>query len=53
MAVVGNTTSGKGYRPVRFFKFIVLTYSVRELLRFLPKLINFLKIYNTRYLGSE
>ena len=53
MAVVSNTVNGEGYRSVRFFKFVVLTCSVRELLRFLPKLANFSKICNTCYLGSE
>ena len=53
MAVVNNTVSGKGYRPVRLFKFMVLMCSVRELLRFSPKLANFLKIYNTYYLRSK
>ena len=47
--VVGNIVEGKGYRPVRFSRFMVLIYSVRELPRFLPKSANFSKICDTRY----
>ena len=39
---------GKGYRPVRFFKFMVLIYSIRELLWFLSKSANFPKICDIR-----
>ena len=51
--VDGNVVEGEGYRPVRFSKFAVSIYSVRELPWFSPKLANFLKIYDTRCLGSE
>ena len=47
--VVSNIIKGKGYRLMRFSKFIVLIYSVRELPWFLPKLANFSKICNTLY----
>ena len=52
-AVVNNTVNGEDYRPVQLSKFVVSTCSVRELLRFSPKLANFSKIYNTHYLGSK
>ena len=48
-AVINNIIKGKGYRPVRFSRFMVLIYSVRELPRFSPKSANFSKIYNTYY----
>ena len=51
--MVGDIMEGKGYRPMRLFKFIVPICSVRELPWFLPKLVNFSKIYDTYYLGSE
>ena len=44
---------GKGYRPVRFSRFVVSICNVRELPRFLPKSANFLKICNTRYRGGK
>ena len=51
--VDGNVVEGEGYWPVRLFKFVVLICSVRELLWFLLKSVNFLRICDTRYLGSE
>ena len=51
--MVSDVVEGEGYRPARFSKFVVLICSVRELLWFLLKLANFLKIYNIRYPGSE
>ena len=51
--VVGDIVEGEGCRSVRFFKFVVLICSVRELLWFLPKLANFSKIRDTCCLGSE
>ena len=51
--VNGNIVKGEGYQPVRFSKFTVSIYSVRELLWFSPKSANFSKIYDTRYLRSE
>ena len=48
-AVVGNVVEGEGCRPVRLSRFVVLTYSVRELPRFSPKSANFSKICNTHY----
>ena len=47
--MVSDVVEGEGCWLVRFFKFVVLIYIVRELLWFLPKLANFLKIYDTRY----
>ena len=49
----GDVMEGEGYRPVRFSKFAISIYSVRELLWFLPKSANFSKIYDTYYLGSK
>ena len=51
--MVNNIMEGEGYRPARLSEFTVSIYSVRELSRFSLKLTNFLKIYDTRYLGSE
>ena len=47
--VVSNIVEGEGYQPVRFFKFVVLIYSIRELPWFLFKSANFSKICDTRY----
>ena len=44
-----SVVEGEGYWPVRFFKFMISIYSVRELPWFLPKLANFSKICNTHY----
>ena len=51
--VVGNVVEVKGCRSVRFFRFMVSIYSVRELPRFLPKSANFSKICDTRYRGGK
>ena len=51
--MVSDIMEGEGYQPVQFSKFMVLIYSVRELPWFLPKLVNFSKICDTPYLGSE
>ena len=48
-AMVNNIMESKDYRPVRFFKFVVSTCSVRELPWFSPKSANFSKICDTRY----
>ena len=38
---------------MRFSRFVILIYSVRELPRFLPKLANFSKICDIRYQGGK
>ena len=47
--VVSNVVEGEDCRSVRFFRFVILIYSVRELLWFLLKSANFLKICNIYY----
>ena len=53
VTVDGGIMTGRNYRFMWFSEFIAPICSVRELLRFLPKLTNFSKICDTRYLGNE